>query len=617
MKQLKAWPGGLNRWGRWLGIVVLIGLPVVQAARPRGPHHSHHWRSHHWRSQDRKTTVNRLSERAQRERQEATSRAEQEGWQARGWRGNKRFQLVAIRHNMPFVLETRNLRAAVSIGIPTESPEVPFDLTGLGQVVGIWDEGDVRSTHQELSGRVELMEHFHTSRRFHFPSSHATHVAGTIGAAGVDPQAMGMAPEVLLWSYDFNNDLAEVASVAMSDPNEADHIALSNHSYGYVCGWDYSGSIPYWYGTEGEKQSFLFGWYDEESAQWDEICFNAPYYLPFRAAGNDRADKAPPEGSLYEVYVGGRQGWALQHYHGTDGPGDDGVDGGYDSMPPDGIAKNIMTVGAVQPAVRNGVRDANVAIMTSFSSWGPTNDGRIKPDVVACGVQVYSCVAGSDTDYDTYSGTSMAVASVTGGATLLTELYQQLHPDSAMLSSTLKGLLIQTADDLGRPGPDYQYGWGLVNIKAAANHLVQAAADSNRVFIREGVLDDTQAQQAWSLAADAGDTLRVTLCWTDPPSTLTDDPCDPSAVLMDDLDLRVVEPNGTVHEPFVLDPAHPAMPATEGDNQRDNVEQVLIPHLPQSGVLTLEVTYKGVLEKGSQTFSLLGSLRQTHVLRIR
>ncbi len=124
------------------------------------------------------------------------------------------------------------------------------------------------------------------------------------------------------------------------------------------------------------------------------------------------------------------------------------------------LLKNILTVGAVNP-IAAGYSSAADVLMSSFSSWGPTDDGRIKPDVVADGVGLTSSIASSNNAYATYSGTSMATPNVTGSLLLLQEYYVQLHPGIFMRSATLKGLTIHTADEAGpNPGPDYQFGWG-------------------------------------------------------------------------------------------------------------------------------------------------------------
>ena len=96
---------------------------------------------------------------------------------------------------------------------------------------------------------------------------------------------------------------------------------------------------------------------------------------------------------------------------------------GFQSITFNGLSKNILTVGAVNDAVSGGVRSPSAGTMSSFSSWGPCDDGRIKPDVVANGVSVNSPIDTSDSAYASYGGTSMATPSATGAAALLTQLY--------------------------------------------------------------------------------------------------------------------------------------------------------------------------------------------------
>ena len=137
-------------------------------------------------------------------------------------------------------------------------------------------------------------------------------------------------------------------------------------------------------------------------------------------------------------------------------------------------SQNPSSLGSVSDAVPDpqqsgGPRTVAAARVSPFSSWGPTDDGRIKPDLAANGEDVFSSLSGSTDAYGSFSGTSMSGPNACGSASLLIELHGRLRPGQAMRASTLKGLLIQTADDIGVPGPDYQNGWGLLNVKKAAD----------------------------------------------------------------------------------------------------------------------------------------------------
>ena len=101
-----------------------------------------------------------------------------------------------------------------------------LNLTGSGLTVGIWDAGAVRSTHEALENRVDVVD---SADEEH----HSTHIAGTIGGDGVDePDAHGMATAIDIRSRTWVNDRTEFPSDASSNL-----IDLSNHSYGNLRGW--------------------------------------------------------------------------------------------------------------------------------------------------------------------------------------------------------------------------------------------------------------------------------------------------------------------------------------------------------------------------------------------
>ena len=103
-------------------------------------------------------------------------------------------------------------------------------------------------------------------------------------------------------------------------------------------------------------------------------------------------------------------------------------------------------------------------IIANFSSEGPTDDFRIKPDIAGNGVSVYSTYDNSNTAYNSISGTSMASPNIAGSLVLLQQHYNNLN-NSFMKAATLKGLALHTADDAGFSGPDAIFGWGLMDSK--------------------------------------------------------------------------------------------------------------------------------------------------------
>ena len=256
-----------------------------------------------------------------------------------------------------------------------------------------------------------------------------------------------------------------------------------------------------------------------------------------------------------------------------------------------GNAKNILTVGAVNPLPYGPANSQDIAI-ADFSSWGPTDDGRVKPDIVGDGVNVLSCGSSSPTNYITLSGTSMSAPNVTGSLYLLQEYYAEKNAGNFMRAATLKGLACHTAFDAGNPGPDYIYGWGLLDMKKAAQAITDNGSKS---LLKENVLKQGQ-QQTYNVIASGNGPLMATISWTDPAGTPTRDGTINSRTpkLVNDLDIRVTD-GAAIFDPWVLDPSNPSAAAKTGDNIVDNVEQVYIPNAVLGRAYTITVSHKGTL----------------------
>lgn len=465
--------------------------------------------------------------------------------------------------------------------------------TFLTNKVGIWDGGSVYAYHQEFAdNRIDNRE---TSGSV---SQHATHVAGTMMARGINPAAKGMAfnlPKLI--SYNFNSDLAEMAI-------EAPGLLLSNHSYGYISGWNVNTSQNNrweWYGVwtanaTTEREDYKFGFYDEETRRLDEICYLAPDYLPVKSAGNNRNQNGPANGGTYFRLVGNT--WTSF----VRGEGEISNNNSYDCISLTGNAKNILTVGAIF-GLPNGPFTPSQIQNAPFSSWGPTDDGRIKPDIVGMGVSLTSTINTGVSAYGTLSGTSMSSPNVSGSLILLQEAYAQANSGRFMKSASLKGLAIHTADEAGNAGPDYIYGWGLLNMEKAAQ-VIQNNGGKSRIL--EETLNQG-ATKTYTLVSSGNGPLKATICWTDPPGMAnTANTVDERTLkLVNDLDIRITGVGGP-YLPWVLDPEMPANPATIGDNFRDNVEQIVINNATPGRTYTLTVTHKtGTLIGASQAFSLI------------
>lgn len=508
--------------------------------------------------------------------------------------------LMAIRDGRPEYATTYNVNAARTISTRYVHPGggLGFSLTGTGVVLRIWDSGSVRLAHQEFGGRAVNPDASGTT-------SHSTHVGGTMIGGGAIASAKGMAPGASLRSFNWTDDAAEMASEASLG------MRVSNHSYGLLAGWFSDNGNWFWGGdkTVSTSEDPLFGMYIEKAAIIDNIVYQAPYYLPVFAAANDRGDSPGTQPKAHFDFDTASQTWkAANDTH----PADGGLFG-FDTIPGYQNAKNILTVAAVDDLV-NGYQGPIVPL-ASFSSFGPADDGRIKPDIAANGISLYSADHTSNSAYSTKSGTSMASPNVSGSLALLIQHYRAKNFGADMRASTLKGLVIHTADETGsNPGPDYRYGWGLMNTLSAARFINLDTL--NRHYITENLFQEGQEPFKMLVYAPGTMPLKATMAYTDPagPVQLATQLDSSTRRLVNDLDLRIVR--GTTYFPWLLSRNSPANAAIKADNDVDNVEQVNVA-APAAGFHSVRVTTESaqLQPSGSQMFSLLVSGGSPIVLR--
>lgn len=479
----------------------------------------------------------------------------------------------------PIYLTTYNNAAAQATGVSAlhSGGILGQSLSGKGFVVGIYDQTRPKADHAEFTGRLTQIDGSTETI-----SNHATHVSGTVLAAGINSSARGMAYEATGWSFNWDSDLSKMFANAYDPVSKANGHLVSNHSYGFLTGW-YRNSTGAWAwagnNSVDPNEDYRFGFYSSKSQGLDDLVFIRPYYTIVWAAGNDRSDV---------------------------GNGTKPSDGPDDTIGSEGVAKNIITVGAVSlPSTYTG--PSSVA-MSNFSSWGPTDDGRIKPDVVGIGVNVFSSTianGGANDSYGSLSGTSMAAPNVTGSLLLLQQLFSQRNNGRFMWASTVKGLVINTTKEAGlNPGPDYIYGWGLLDAEAAARIILNENGSSD--IIREEVLGNGEVKE-FEFVSDGVTPIRITIAWTDPagnPPPISVDP--QNLMLVNDLDLRVVDEEGISYFPWSLNPAvgSSAQAVRDRDNFRDNVEQIQIDS-PKPQKYKVRISHKGTLVNGQQEVSLI------------
>lgn len=470
--------------------------------------------------------------------------------------------LYDYKDGVPYFYSEFNDGSAKTISANSLYPggTLGLNLTGTNVSCGVWDSGKVKTTHVE----------FTNSRAYHVDGStsfsdHATHVTGTIIAAGVSPVRRGIAYNGYANSYDWTDDLIEMNDFANSGG------LVSNHSYGYSVG----SSTPNW----------IFGNYDSTARSIDNLCYTYPYYLPVIAAGNDRNDT-----NIQQV----------------------NENGGYDLLKTSGCAKNSITVAAVDEVLN--YQDNFSVTMSSFSNFGPTDDGRIKPDISAKGVGTNSCISTSNGSYAIYSGTSMAAPAITGLIMLLQEHYFNTT-GFYMKSSTVRGLLCHSALESGiENGPDYSFGWGLANGELAATIINNIGVSS---IIEENTLLTNEIFTKTFSITNIQD-VQVSVCWTDPPGNANTSGSlnNRSPRLKNNLDLKIIK-DGVIYFPWKLDPENPENPATNSsDNEVDNFEKIDI-YSAEPGLYTIQVTHKGILNSGSQVYSLITSSTDGIVLNTK
>ncbi|MBI5265777.1 MAG: S8 family serine peptidase [candidate division Zixibacteria bacterium] len=424
----------------------------------------------------------------------------------------------------------------------------PHNLTGSGVLLGIWDGGRVDETHLDLAGRI-------ISTDASDVTDHATHVAGTILGSGSQSAGTykGMAPLAQTLTHLWWGASSEMVT-QYQDAILNYGATISNNSWGV-------GVSP----VRSSTCQATLGNYFIEDATIDEVIrgeAGAPIVIVW-SAGNMRSTGSQYCGSI---------GWT------------------WNTIDPLASSKNVIAVGAV---------NSNDNSMTSFSSWGPTDDGRIKPDLVAPGCQsngdagVTSTTMGGG--YAVRCGTSMAAPVVSGVVALMKQRWNQMTPSDNLLPSTVKGILINTATDLGNTGPDFQYGWGLINAAGAVRKVGIGWQSYVESATSTGVIHTYVLTVPPSTPK-----LKVTLVWDDKGGTAL-----AGTTLINDLDLTLIDPSSNQILPWVLNPLNPAIPATHGADHLNNTEAVEVAN-PSAGTWLAVVSGYNI-PSGPQKYSLIFS----------
>ncbi len=457
---------------------------------------------------------------------------------------------------IPFYLTTKDVQQIQNTKANQlyQGGNLGINITGTNMVAGVWDGGQVSADHELLTGKVQMQSGQTLSDPqgdFHMSAVTGIMVGRDLSSGNYSTLAAGakgIAYNATTKNYDWTNDVSEMTDFA------GQGYLISNHSYGY--------------GNLNDMPVWIFGAYDSMSRSWDELTKQTPYYLPFVAVGNEQTDSE--SGNL--------------------------ADGGFDMITGACSAKNVMTIGSIDPSNS----------MTSYSNWGPTDDGRVKPDIVTLGSDVNtvsvdtSSTPVSNNDYtgniSDSSGTSYASPAAAAVGLLLQQYYHSLF-GSYMKASSLKALMLHTADDAGNPGPDAKFGWGILNAEKAAQTIQQMQPGGTAKLVEYTVNPVNNSSDALSITGiSSQQPVRASICWTDDEGAeqTSNDGVDNNTsrlVYRFGGSLKIQAAGSAMVEKFTFKPlsiSNPQAVAAEGtgiwDNPVDNYQQINASGVDNAGI---------------------------------
>jgi subtilisin family serine protease len=452
----------------------------------------------------------------------------------------------------------------ISAGKPTPGYENWIASTGIdgeGVIISISDTG-IDKSHPEHMGRV-VQEIFYGPAQANDEGGHGTHVAGIVGGRGATLLGTGRAK-------DLDNFLIGMGvAPKVSFVNQA--IIPDGSFVGGTPPQDFTS-----YAADAVRAGAI-GW----NASWNTGAANSGYVA--RAASLDVATRDA------DADAPGNQPFVMVYSAGNSGPG-------VRTLTQPHEAKNIISVGSTQSS---RTLQGNIDTISSYSSRGPTKDGRIAPTISAPGEDILSSAtsaspaascaapAGAGAEgfvlgqakYSPCSGTSMAAPHVTGAVALIADWWRTNNAGVTPSPAMDKALLVNSATDMGTADiPNGNEGWGRVNLGALFSPTTE------RVMLDQSVVltGVGQSYAADVVPADPSKPMRITLAWTDPAGEPGANPA-----LVNDLDLTVKAPDGTA---YLGNRFAGGQSATGGSaDQKNNLENVYLNQVA-SGVFHITVS---------------------------
>jgi hypothetical protein len=568
-------------------------------------------------------------------------------------RADERGTLVGESEQGPIFMSPQDAVAANSIfaddlwpaGLHTwQNTALSRNLTGAGIRASIWEANasdgtaGIRTTHGEFNGARAVQVDGGAA------SNHGTAVANVMvgggiydvfrGATNYGKLLQGIAYEGEVRGHNLTSFVFETTNSVL------DGQSFSNHSYGVNGGWTTTNisGMTWWYWvlptfTEDPR----LGAYSSaatdgiSSVQLDAFVLTSETHLPVYAAGNPNGygpgNPVPPATTISHLIPSGG-GYAVSTVVRDWINGDDG----YDTVLSPGTAKNVLTVGSIT--------DINFATgafnFSGFTGTGPTDDGRIKPELVAVGQRnsvlglgsslfaatkdgtstYYNGITADSEGTINLAGTSFAAPSVAGGLMLAEERRRELFPAAGpLLASTWRAVAIHTALDFGTPGPDYLGGFGIFNAERLVTALEADESLGRGTLIKEFTVQ-TGVPKSFYVTLPANAAGELTLTWSDPagtPPAFASVLDSQTSMLVNNIDL-VAQDTVTLanHHPWILDPdlaleraTVRSTAATRGVDSRNNAEKITIDATAQPRRLKVTVNPVGTLQGGTQKVSLI------------